>query len=439
MSLPALPQPFDESRQPSHYLPRGYWAGALGAVLVAAAALVWSVVGTVSVKVQGMGQILAAGEALYTISIPVAGRLEQIAVVPGQRVEAGMVIARMDVREIEAEIRSGKLARDQAARALERLGEASERERTHRIAAFEEQVAALEEERRVLGQRSRQLQELLTNRERLFERGVIRRLDVEETRNTYNDAALALARVGTSLAQLRAEHATFLDAQAAKLRAAEDELAAREARLVVLLERLDRDEEVRAPYAGTIVEVFADPGDILGVGQKLAVLAASGDHSVVAAQQGIVVAGGARFGLHEELDDGNADGAELIAFLDPAQGLRVQPGMRAHVIPASIKKEEFGAIRAEVVAINPRPVSYDQVYALIRNAEMARHYTQSGPPIVARLKLVTADTPNGFAWWGGTGPHFPVERGTLSNVEIDVFQQAPITLVLPLLKRWLDS
>lgn len=438
MSLPPPPPPFDELRQPSRYLPRGYWAGAIGAVVVAAAALTWSVLGSVAVKVYGMGQILAAGEVLYTLAAPASGPVGEIFVAPGQNVLAGAMIARMDMREIEAEIRAAELLRGQAATALERLAAASTHERESRIAAYDEQVAALEEERRILAQRLDHLRELLASRETLFERGIARRLEVEDARNAHNEVALMLARAGTGLAQLRAERATFLNTLAERLRTAEDELAARETQLTLLEDRLLRHAEIRAPYDGVIVEVFADPGDILGHGQRLAVLAASGDHAALAAQEGGTVSGGARFGLHVA-PDGGTDGAELLAFLDPAQGLRVQPGMRAHVIPASIQKEEFGAIQAEVVAVHPRPVSYDQVFALVRNAEMARHYTQAGPPIVARLSLVTADTPNGFAWWGGTGPQFPIERGTLSNVEIDVFNQAPITLVLPLLRGWLES
>jgi RND family efflux transporter MFP subunit len=54
------------------------------------------------------------------IEAKVSGRIEQVAVAPGQQVQAGELLAQLDAREIQAKLDQAVAARDQAVRELER-------------------------------------------------------------------------------------------------------------------------------------------------------------------------------------------------------------------------------------------------------------------------------------------------------------------------------
>jgi RND family efflux transporter MFP subunit len=66
------------------------------------------VVGTVRPKLQAV------------IEAKVSGRIETLAVAPGQKVKAGDLLAQLDAREIQAKLDQARAAREQAARELER-------------------------------------------------------------------------------------------------------------------------------------------------------------------------------------------------------------------------------------------------------------------------------------------------------------------------------
>ena len=66
------------------------------------------VVGTVRPKLQAV------------IEAKVTGRIETLAVTPGQQVKAGAVLAQLDAREIQAKLDQARAVRDQATRELER-------------------------------------------------------------------------------------------------------------------------------------------------------------------------------------------------------------------------------------------------------------------------------------------------------------------------------
>jgi HlyD family secretion protein len=55
-----------------------------------------------------------------------------------------------------------------------------------------------------------------------------------------------------------------------------------------------------------------------------------------------------------------------------------------------------------------------------------------------RATLLPGDTPSGFKWSSENGPPFKVRTGTLGIAEIVVFRQAPITLVIPFLRKSLE-
>src|SRR5262249_38006282 len=70
------------------------WLGLLAGLLVVAGVLVWSIVTTTPVEVQGRGVVQGPG-GLERVQAAVSGEVTQVSVTSGQRVRAGDVLARI--------------------------------------------------------------------------------------------------------------------------------------------------------------------------------------------------------------------------------------------------------------------------------------------------------------------------------------------------------
>jgi NHLM bacteriocin system secretion protein len=414
-TTPAAPAPVppDDFRAPIQMLPRGYWIGTASAVLVTASALVWALFGSVAIKVYGQGLLVAAGETVVAVEPERAGILREIRIKPGDTVEAGQILAVLELRDLEAELRTARLIHDQLNREFEKVSETAAQESARRHRSYDERRTVLADESGKLDASAMRLAKQVADGEALFAKGLFRAADLEAVRRQHDVTSIDAAKNRTAIVQAQADLFEFENQLAARVRSAEENRARQAERLRELTERLLSASELRAPRDATVIEIPFGPGEFVQPGQTIITLSVT-DPKV------------------------NALDSELVTFLDVGQGLRALPGMAAHVIPSTVKKEEFGAIRAEVLAVRSRPASESEVNGLLRNVDLTRRFMGGGPPIISRLRLASApDTSSGYAWWTGSGPPWQIRRYTICAVEIDVGRQPPITLVLPLLKKLL--
>jgi HlyD family secretion protein len=366
----------------------------------------------VAIKVYGQGLLVAAGETVVAVEPERAGVLREIRIKPGDTVEAGQILAVLELRDLEAELRTARLIHDQLNREFEKVSETAVQESARRHRSYDERRTVLADESGKLDASAMRLAKQVTDGEALFAKGLFRAADLEAVRRQHDVTSIDAAKNRTAIVQAQADLFEFENQLAARVRAAEENRARQAERLRELTERLLSASELRAPRDATVIEVPFGPGEFVQPGHTIITLSVT---------------------------DGAAGmESELVTFLDVGQGLRALPGMAAHVIPSTVKKEEFGAIRAEVLSVRSRPASESEVNSLLRNADLTRRFMSGGPPIISRLRLAAApDTSSGFAWWTGSGPPWQIRRYTICAVEIDVGSQPPITLVLPLLKKLL--
>jgi HlyD family secretion protein len=150
----------------------------------------------------------------------------------GERVEAGQTVARLDTDTLEAQRRQAAAERRRA-----------EQEREHALAVVEQRESELDFARREL----ERLERLALEGRFVSEE----QLDGARTRNRTAQAALRAARV-----QVVATEAAVEAAQASIERIAVD----------------IADSVLRAPRGGRVLYRLAEPGEVLGVGGKVATL-----------------------------------------------------------------------------------------------------------------------------------------------------------------------
>jgi HlyD family secretion protein len=199
-------------------------------------------------------------EAVQTdVATKLAGRVTEVLVRPGDRVEAGRVVARMDAAPLRAMLRE---AEAQVA-AAESQKASAQQSVTYRESA-EATVAAL-----IVQRRSDQLlaDQNFERAQKLLDSGALAREQFDRARSTRDSAAAVLAAAKAQ--QLEAKRATAL--AVSQVASADKSVAAAVAATERV--RLELDEtELKAPCACRVQHVLVQPGEVLGAGGKLLAL-----------------------------------------------------------------------------------------------------------------------------------------------------------------------
>ena len=383
------------------------WIALLAILVVATAVGVWSVVGEVATYVEAHGFLLYRGGSVVDAVAAGPGRLSTIAVAVGDEVEKDAVVALITNEELAARYAGALALVEERTRSLEAL---------ETVVAAESVIVRANNARR-----RKQLDELeatavdmlevarthLESSKQLFEKRIVSRVGLEQTQQEFNQARRALLDLSRERDTLEANEIKYENENAIRIRemAGQVEAAARRAKE---LEALVAAERVLAPVSGQVIEIKVTTGAILNPGTAVA-------------------------SIRTETTQ-----IEVLLYVPPAEGKQVEAGMPALVSPATVRREEFGAVRGTVESLSSFPVSLEGTVAVLQNQSLARTFFQDGPPYVGRVALVLdPTTASGFAWTSPKAAGQTLSAGTLASVEIKTRSQAPITLAIPLLKELL--
>jgi HlyD family secretion protein len=183
------------------------------------------------------------------LGFPMPGRVEEVLVREGDRVEAGAELARLDAEEARARLSQAEAQIAQASAALAELERGSRREEI----ASSRAAAAAAEQRREDAQRdfdrARALHEGgAVSREALDKAGAA--LEIAKSGAEQAAEQLRLVQIGPREERIAAARAQLAQAQ-----------ASRDAASATLADRT-----IRAPFAGVVTERHVEPGEIVGSG-----------------------------------------------------------------------------------------------------------------------------------------------------------------------------
>jgi HlyD family secretion protein len=183
------------------------------------------------------------------VSSKTSGRVEELLVERGDMVRAGQVLARLDSKEIEAQLRQARAVREAASARLEEALAGSRPQEIERARAALEQTEANQQTAQVNLERA----------SRLHERGVLAKQGLDDARNAFDVAAAQakVARKNLELAQLgpRAEQIQLARAQLAEVEAS-----------IVWWQTQLENTVIRAPISGTVLERLIEKGEMVTTG-----------------------------------------------------------------------------------------------------------------------------------------------------------------------------
>jgi HlyD family secretion protein len=191
--------------------------------------------------------------------------------------------------------------------------------------------------------------------------------------------------------------------------ARERSLVAEKQRVVTALQQeLDTGTNVVSHFQGQVVELKAGEGSLVSSGQPILSIQPSST----------------------QLD--------VIVYLPSDKAKSVSPGMEAQVSPSTVKREEYGFIRAKVSSVAEFPATPAAMMRNFENQTLVEALVGRAPVTELHLTMAAdANSYSGLQWSSGTGPRIKLSSGTICSALIVTREQKPISLLFPYVRNQL--
>ena len=383
------------------------WLALFTLLAMAGAVVGWSIEGEVSIYVKASGILLSSGGTVVDAVSSGTGTLTRIVPAVDDVVEKGAVVAETTNQEVVERHRSALALVDERVQAVEDFKKAATEEDAlieENVARQRQRLARLERSGREAVEAAR---ERLESHRQLFDERVVTRVTVERSQQAFDRTERELFNTLRERDNLESGELQRRNERKARLAEMESRLQAAERRANELGTLLDT-QYVTAPVSGRVTEVKAPIGAVLNAGQP-----------VLSIKTG-------------------TDKLGVLVYIPPADGKRVEARMEALVSPSTVRREEHGSLKGTVESVSAFPVSLEGMVAVLQNRNLARTFSEGGPPYSGRVALVPdPSTASGFAWTSPKAANETLTSGTLASIEVKVDSQPPITLVVPLLRETL--
>lgn len=388
--------------------PKGWVALiAMGCLLLSGVA--WGIWGRIPTKVMGQGILVKSG-GIYEIVSSGTGRVKGLYCNVDEQILKGQTIARIAQPDLIDKIN----AKRERLQALEIKYEQDtaffkENARLERRARAKERDN-LEKSTNILKERIKWLEEKIKKQEKLHQKGLITKERWINTKKDFNTTQQEIEKIRNQVQQLDIKDLELDNRRKREIRDIENQINEAQMDLKASQRQADTAAVVTSPYSGRVIEIDVEPGAIVNRGTSLVRIEPVGKH------------------LKE---------FEAALFFLPADGKKIRLGMVAHVSPSTVKREKFGYMVGIVTEVSKFPTSNEAMMRILHNEGLVRALSSQGPPVEVRADLVPdPETPSGVKWTSSTGPSLQINSGTLCAGEVTILKQPPISLVIPLFKKY---
>jgi HlyD family secretion protein len=391
------------------------WVGLVTLLAVCASSVVFAALYQVPTKINGDGILLIDHDTLSQVRAQAQGRLISLHVKLGVEVNPGDLIGEISQDDLKDLIREGATRLANLKRDDEELARFERKEKETQDAAVDrlrrtillakedsrdsEKIA----ERVVLSSDRLRIDhhlgdlDLLTAREKLY-----------KIRDDLNEDQARLAEL--DLTSVRSENAR----QRAQL---ERRLKIREleTKLDLDREKLTRTSRIISHTRGQVAQLLSAPDELIREGSPVVLLHASKEQGAI---------------------DDTGSPYDSIIFVPAGEGKKIELRDPVEVTPATVKREEHGFIRGEVVAISELPATKLAIEAALQHSELAETFLKRYQPgVLLRLHIKLdrkdasdtaptngsgAETGNPFRWSSSSGSKQRLKTGTMCQAAIVV-------------------
>jgi HlyD family secretion protein len=383
------------------------WIALLAVAALIAVALGWSLVGRLPSYVEGRGLFIRAGGSIAAAEVPGAGTLEKLLVAKGDHIEADQVVAQIVAPDIEQQIASLHALTGEREAELQRQRSFASGEVEANRAALRQREDSLTQIQANTRHRIDALKGRLADEQHLFAAQIVTRSAVLQAQAQVDEALQEIATTGDQITQLDIELSDLSFQAEQRVTNAEFALADAQRELSERIEAYRVGSEVRAPVAGTVDEIQLRVGSLVSRGQSVLTIETPGR------------------------------GLGFVLFASTRDGDKIRPGQAVTIAPNWTIREEEGTMLGSVTEVSNFPITPEGLRSLLHNEDLVRDFSGAGPVFIVHIQLKPDPaSKSGYAWTSSRGAEMPVESGSFAAGEVLVKSQVPISLVIPILRRW---
>lgn len=395
-------QPID---QIPRIIPSYGWMFVVGVLIFLTGVFIWSLVGEIPTTVQGRGIVLSGGK-VPSITSQGQGRVAELLVDVGDKVEPGQVVAKIDQPTIEAQIRTQEILVKNLRNRLKTVQEQANSLLTSQMKFLEKQQKAAETTIDDYKTQIESLKKVVDAQQKLLNDGLIPLTTFISSQTLLDNTQIELLAAENQLQSIESQEIDYRATAETDVFQAQINLENAQSELAELKAELAEGASVVSTLSGTVVGVNVTLGGEVTIGTPVFDIERTGE-----------------------------DLSAVLYFL-AGPGKRIEPGMIAQVSPDTVPIDQYGFIVGEVTRVSDVPATEGSMMAYLSNENVVESLVMTGPQVqvLANLKK-DPSTESGFEWSSSTGPPRSVPSGTMATARVIVEEQRPITLLVPLLKE----
>jgi HlyD family secretion protein len=385
------------------------WLALGGAALVMLSAVIWSIFGTIEVKVTGQGMFLLT-EGMGKIVAPDAGEIKECSLKVGDTVKKGQIVITMFQPEFSLTMQQ---TRADYQRATELLAEAQHESYRRDIQLKLAANKGKRESLTLLNQASkdylRRTTEKAEAQEKLVQEGLITPNILSQTKRDIYETQDKIRLNEIEITRISGEDAELVKNYEERIKTLKNELADAQHRMEHAESKVKETVNVVSAFSGTVTEVLTYAGQRVTKSAPL---------------------------VNIELAGSGTASLKAVIFVPAREGIKVKPAMACQMSPSFVLKEEYGYIMAKITEVGRMPVSRDRMFRLLNNEAVVNAIAGAEVSMEIHAELIpAADTVSGYKWSSSKGYPGRIESGALLEARIVTERRRPITMIIPYLKK----
>ena len=389
---------------------RKAWIALLTIALAIGTAVVWSIFGKVKTKIDVVG-IIQGGE-VHEVVATSQGQLVELNVKIGSKVKKGDIIATLHQPELSQQIEDAKAILTDRNFEMGKIvsygGQGSQLQNEFISQTRKSILGEIDSERKKLSFLYNQLESENT----LLEKGLIIKSQVANTKQQIEASKNTIERLKGQMAETSSQQNNVNFDLQQKLTLQNQRIAEAKRNLEFLNERFDTQKNIRSPYDGEVVEVLTERGVVVGTGTPL-------------------------FKLKNQKDDTKK--ITSVLYIPSKDGKKIKKGMEALVSPSTVQPQEFGFIKGKVAYISDFPITQQGMLNSVKNDQLAKGLLAMGPLFEVHVDFEKdLSSYSGFRWTSAKGPDVKIKEGTSCMGKITIYEERPVTIVVPAFKNFFD-
>lgn len=387
------------------------WLALVACIGIILGVSAWSIFGYVPFKVEANGILIKSGGVAKILSGS-KGQITTLYVQKDELVNKGQILARVDQTEIVDSLNLARKELQELERQLQLRRELGSKRSAKEAEAREVIQKSLEKQIEVNEDKIRGLADQIREQEQLVKEGLITRNRLAETWQRMEDSEKEIEDNVSKIMQIAADKAEDMLSDKTESIKLENNIEDMKRKIFRIESQLDLLSKVVSPFTGRVVDIQTDIGDLINPGDQMMTMERSGN---------------------------DVQDLELILYVSPMDGKKVQSNMLVQVSPSTVKREEYGYMLGMVTNVSTYPSSKKSMMQILNNEQLVEMFSENYAPVAIRANLVpspkTDKSPSGYKWSSSNGPPLELSTGTLCEASITIERKRPIFIVMPGIKK----